>query len=45
MLTEILFVLLILAVGALMVADVVRTRSESGHGHADRPAYAERPAT
>jgi len=45
MLTEILFVLLILAVGALMVADVVRTRSESGHGHADRPAYAERSAT
>ena len=45
MLTEILFVLLILAVGALMVADVVRTRNESGHGHADRPAYSERPAT
>jgi signal transduction histidine kinase len=39
MLGEILFVLLVLTVGALMVMDVIRTRSESPHGQADRTAY------
>jgi len=35
MLSEILFVLLVLAVAALMVVDLVRTRGESLHGHAE----------
>jgi hypothetical protein len=39
MLTEILFLLLVLAVAALMVVDLVRTRNESAHGHADRPTH------
>ncbi len=39
MLTEILFLLLVLAVAVLMVVDLARTRSESPHGQADRPAY------
>src|SRR5260370_35017956 len=44
MLAEILFVLLVLAVAVLMVVDLVRTRSESSHGHAERLAHgAERP--
>jgi signal transduction histidine kinase len=34
MLSEILFLLLVLAVAALMVVDLVRTRSESPHGQA-----------
>jgi hypothetical protein len=37
MLSEILFLLLVLAVAALMVVDLVRTRNESAHGHAERP--------
>jgi signal transduction histidine kinase len=46
MLTEILFLLLVLAVAWLMVVDLARTDSESPHGHADRPAYvAERAVT
>ena len=36
MLTEILFVLLVLGVTALMAVDLVRTRGESLHGHAER---------
>jgi signal transduction histidine kinase len=40
MLTEILFLLLVLAVAALMVVDLVRTPGESSHGQADRTAYA-----
>ncbi len=39
MLSEILFLLLALAVAALMVVDLVRTRNESAHGHADRPTH------
>jgi signal transduction histidine kinase len=39
MLAEILFVLLVLAVAALMVVDVVRTPSESHHAQTDRLAY------
>ena len=35
MLSEILFVLLVLAVAALMAVDLVRTRGESLHGHAE----------
>ncbi len=43
MLSEILFVLLVLVVAALMVVDLVRTRGESLHGHAERqPHGAER---
>ena len=43
MLTEILFVLLVLVVAALMGVDLIRTRGESQHGHADRqPHGAER---
>jgi signal transduction histidine kinase len=45
MLTEILFLLLVLAVAALMVADLARTRSETSHGQADRPAYAAERVT
>jgi signal transduction histidine kinase len=48
MLTEILFVLLVLTVGTLMVVDVIRTPGESPHEQTDRPAYgaerADRPA-
>src|SRR5271169_3937631 len=39
MLSEILVLLLVLAVAALMAVDLVRTRSESAHGHAERPAH------
>lgn len=39
MLSEILFVLLVLAVAALMVVDLVRTRGESLHGHAEGQPY------
>ena len=35
MLSEILFVLLVLAVAALMAVDLIRTRGESLHGHAE----------
>jgi hypothetical protein len=46
MLAEILFVLLVLVVAVLMAVDLARTRSESQHGHADRPAHgAERAIT
>jgi signal transduction histidine kinase len=38
MLSEILFVLLVLVVAVLMVVDLARTRSETQHGHADRQA-------
>jgi signal transduction histidine kinase len=40
MLSEILFLLLVLVVAAFMAVDLVRTRGEGHHGHADRPAYA-----
>ena len=40
MLSAILFLLLVLAVAALMVVDLARTRSETPHGHVDRPADA-----
>ena len=44
MLVEILFVLIVLAVAALMAVDVARTQSESSHGHADGQAHdARRP--
>ena len=44
MLVEIIFVLTVVAVGALMVVDVARTRSESSHGHAEGQAFdAKRP--
>ncbi len=44
MLVEILFVLIVLAVAALMAVDVARTQGESSHGHADGQAYdARRP--
>ena len=44
MLLEILFVLIVLAVAALMAVDVARTQGESSHGHADGQAYdARRP--
>ena len=39
MLSEILFVLLVLVVGVLMAVDLARTRSESPHGNADRQAH------
>jgi signal transduction histidine kinase len=39
MLGEILFVLLVLAVAVLMAVDLVRTRGESVHGHADTQAH------
>jgi hypothetical protein len=39
MLSEILFVLLVLVVAALMAVDLIRTRGESSHGHADRQVY------
>ena len=45
MLSEILFVLLVLAVAALMAVDLVRTRGESLHGHAEwQPHGPERTA-
>jgi signal transduction histidine kinase len=44
MLSEILFVLLVLAVAVLMAVDLVRTRGESQHGHADRQAHSSEPA-
>ena len=44
MLTEILVLLLVLAVAAFMVVDLVRTRNESAHGHADRPTHGAEPA-
>jgi hypothetical protein len=44
MLEEILFVVIVLAVAALMVGNVVRTRNEGIHGHAEGHAFdAERP--
>lgn len=39
MLSEILFVLLVLVVAALMAVDLIRTRGETSHGHAERQAY------
>jgi hypothetical protein len=43
MLSEILFLLLVVAVAVLMAVDVARTRSESQHGYAERqPFGAER---
>jgi len=46
MLVEIFFALLVVAVAALMVMDVVRTAGESSHAQADRQAYdVERPLT
>ncbi len=43
MLSEILFVLLVLVVAVLMAVDLTRTRGETQHGHADRqPLGAER---
>jgi len=39
MLSEILFVLLVLVVAALMAVDLVRSRGESQHGHTDRQPY------
>ena len=39
MLGEILFVLLVLVVAGLMTVDLVRTRGESQHGHADTQAH------
>ncbi len=39
MLVEILFVLIVLAVAALMAVDVARTQSQRSHGHADGQAY------
>jgi signal transduction histidine kinase len=45
MLAEILFVILVLAVGTLMVVDVIRTRGESTHGHPEGAPYGARPGT
>jgi signal transduction histidine kinase len=45
MLAEILVLVLVLAVGTLMVVDVVRTRGESTHGHPEGAAYDVRPGT
>ena len=39
MISEILFVVLVLVVAALMAVDLIRTRGESSHGHAERQAY------
>ena len=39
MLSEILFVVLVLVVAALMAVDLIRTRGESSHGHAERQAH------
>ena len=39
MLSEILFVLLVLVVAAFMAVDLARTRGEGQHGHADRQAH------
>ena len=39
MLSEILFVLLVLVVAALMAVDLIRSRGESSHGHAERQAH------
>jgi hypothetical protein len=45
MLSEILFVLLVLVVAVLMAVDLARTRGETQHGHVDRQALgAERVA-
>jgi len=44
MLEELIFVVAVLVVGSLMVADVVRTRNEGLHGHAEGHAFdAKRP--
>lgn len=44
MLEQIFFVVIVLAVAALMVADVARTRNEGLHGHAEGHAFdAKRP--
>ena len=45
MLTEILFLLLVLAIASLMVVDVARTHSENPHVQSDRPAYVAGQAT
>ena len=45
MLSEILFVLLILAVAGLMVVDVIRTPGESTHGHPEGAPHDARPGT
>ena len=42
MLEEILFVVIVLAVAALMVADVARTRNEGLHGHAEGHTFEAR---
>jgi hypothetical protein len=39
MLSGILFVLLVLVVAALMAVDLIRTRSDSSYGHADRQTH------
>ena len=39
MISEILFVVLVLVVAALMAVDLIRTRGESSHGHAERQAH------
>jgi hypothetical protein len=39
MLSEIVFVLLVLVVAVLMAVDLARTRNESGHGHAERQGF------
>jgi signal transduction histidine kinase len=43
MLAEILFVVLVLAVGTLMVVDVIRTPGESTHGHPEGAPHDARP--
>jgi len=44
MLEELIFVVIVLAVGSLMVADVARTRNEGMYGHAEGHAFdAKRP--
>jgi signal transduction histidine kinase len=44
MLQEILFVVIVLVVATLMIADVARTRNESFHGHGEGQAFdAKRP--
>ncbi len=39
MLSQIFFVALVLVVAALMAVDLIRTRGESAHGHAERQAF------
>lgn len=43
MLVEIFLTVLVLTVALLVTGDVLRTKSESSHGHADGPAHDARP--